>query len=108
MGKLSRYVAKSKVSTAAAVAAVLEDGGDDDSDVIEAASREAFKEEALSSLLVSAFAGAGLAQHLSLQSEVCVGYRMSSLFAGAAFLPKIYQRLLPYVCVSILPNRPLV
>lgn len=71
MGKLSRYVAKGKVTTAAAAASVLEEGGDDDSDVIEAASREAFKEEVLSSLLVATFAGAELAQHLALQSEVC-------------------------------------
>lgn len=71
VGKLSRYMAKSKVATAAAAATVLEDGGDDDSDVIEAASREAFKGEALSTLLVSTFVGAELAQHLALQSEVC-------------------------------------
>lgn len=72
VGKLSRYVAKNKAVTAAAAAAVLERGTEDDSAVIEAANREAFREEALSSLLVSSFAGAELAPRLPLQPEVGV------------------------------------
>lgn len=66
MAKISRNVAKTKA------ASLREDagGGDDDSDDINAARREAaLREEALSSLLVSTFAGAELAQRLPLEEQ---------------------------------------
>lgn len=74
MAKLSKYIARSKSESAAAAAsaaaAVLEEGGEKDVDVAKTARREARREEALSTLLVSTFAGADLAARLPLQPEV--------------------------------------
>lgn len=69
VGKISRNVAKTKAATAKA--AVREgESDDDDDDGIEEAKREAAqREEALSSLLVSTFAGAELAQRLPLAHQ---------------------------------------
>lgn len=64
MAKINRNVAKTKA------ASLREDAGsgDDDGDSIKAARHEAaVREEALSSLLVSTFAGAELAQRLPLE-----------------------------------------
>lgn len=66
VAKMSRNVAKAK-------AAALKEGAhsdDDDDDKLETVKREAvLREEALSSLLVSTFAGADMAQRLPLQQQ---------------------------------------
>lgn len=70
VAKISRSVAKTKAPTSKAT--LREDVGsdDDDSDDIKAASQEAaLREEALSSLLVSTFAGAELAHRLPLEQQ---------------------------------------
>lgn len=75
VGKLTRYVARCNREAAAEALQEGDDEEDGDGDgksaVTERAKREAFREKALSSLLVSTFAGAELAQHLPLQQEVC-------------------------------------
>lgn len=77
--KVSRLVSKVKAAAVAAAAAVAstEEGGDtDDNDLLCAANREVLREEALSALLVSTFAGAELAPRLPLEHvegmKVCV------------------------------------
>lgn len=70
VAKLSKYIARSKTESAAAAAAALEEEGEEDVDVAKTARREARREETLSSLLVSTFAGADLAARLPLQPEV--------------------------------------
>lgn len=65
MGKISRSVAKTKAATAKA--ALKGESDDEAEDFTKEAKREAAeREEALSSLLVSTFAGAELAQRLPL------------------------------------------
>lgn len=67
MAKISRNVAKAKAATSKATPQEDAGSGNDDGDCIEEARQEAaLREEALSSLLVSAFAGAELAQRLPL------------------------------------------
>lgn len=69
VAKISRSVATAKA--AASKAALQDDDDEGNHDVgVMAAKREAHvKEEALSSLLVSAFAGAQLAPHMPLQQQ---------------------------------------
>lgn len=69
VAKLSKYIARSKSESTAAAAAALDAEGED-VDLVKTARREARREEALSSLLVSTFAGADLAARLPLQPEV--------------------------------------
>lgn len=70
MAKISRSVAKMKAATSRAILREDVRSGDDDGDDIKAARREAaLREEALSSLLVSTFAGADLAQRLPLEQQ---------------------------------------
>lgn len=59
---------KRKASAAAALAAA-DDEEDVDGDMAEKARREAFRQEALSSLLVSSFSGAGMVSHIPLEQE---------------------------------------
>lgn len=74
VGKVSRYVAKSKQASEAAAASAEDDG----IELVQAAEVDAFREATLSALLVSTFAGAELAQRLPLRDEVglvsCVCY----------------------------------
>lgn len=70
VAKLSKYVARSKSESAAAAAVAFEERGEEDVDASKTAGREARREETLSSLLVSTFAGADLAARLPLQLEV--------------------------------------
>lgn len=76
VAKISRNVAKTKA------ASLREDvGSGDDSDDTKAARREAaLREEALSSLLVSTFAGAELAQRLPLEQQQGEDVRVFSWF----------------------------
>ena len=68
VAKFSRSLFKSKTSAAAALAAA-DDEDDVEGDMAEKAKREAFREEALSSLLVSAFSGAGMVSHIPMERE---------------------------------------
>lgn len=68
VAKLSRSLSKSKASAAAALAAA-DDEDHLEGDVAKEARREAFREGVLSSLLVSAFSGAGMVSHLPLEQE---------------------------------------
>lgn len=70
VAKLSKYIARGKAESAAAAAAALAEGEEDADSSAETARRETRREEALSSLLVSTFAGADLAARLPLQPEV--------------------------------------
>ncbi|CAM9439904.1 unnamed protein product [Ectocarpus sp. 6 AP-2014] len=68
VAKISRSVAKAKAATAKA--ALQDDDEGNDAVGVMTGKREAYlKEEALSSLLVSTFAGAQLASHLPLQQQ---------------------------------------
>lgn len=90
VAKISRNVAKTKAATSKA--GLREDDGssDDDGDDIKAARQEAaLREEALSSLLVSTFAGAELAQRLPLeqqQGEDVSGYKNVRLISKLGVL----------------------
>lgn len=78
VAKISRSLFKSKASAAAALAAA-DDEDDVEGDMAKKARREAFREEALSSLLVSAFSEAGMVSHLPMErkNEVKFGVHLS-------------------------------
>lgn len=97
VAKMSRSVAKAK-------AAALRIGpqSDDDDDNQAAVRREtALREEALSSLLVSTFAGAELAQRLPLQQEQQQGEDVSASVVESRGISK----LLKCFCLSFLSCR---
>lgn len=96
LGKLRRATSKKKAASAAASLALAvneedawagDGGNDDDGGCVVAASRDAFHEESLSSLIASTFVGVELAHHVPFQ----VGLRLGIILGISIFFFQIEE-----------------